>query len=210
MQLQRFCIHWFIKGPCVGGVLLGQHLFQDGVAVFEVVTQFALLAPLLQELAIIQVLLWRFDGSASALPSGDHFAVFGVQQRSGGLASAGRDGAGGGRCGVGFPLYPLLLETNEQKQPMLRMASSGNTASILKELFTNTPAIVYNDEAITLTQVFVWWKLAQLLEMTLNKTDNRLCNNGFSRVRLQDKICSFKDLLTSISTVLAHPENRSK
>lgn len=27
MQLQRFCVHGFIKGPSVGGVLLGQHLF---------------------------------------------------------------------------------------------------------------------------------------------------------------------------------------
>lgn len=77
------------------------------------VTQFALLAPLLQELAIVQVLLWRFDGSAGALAPGDHLAVFGVQQRSGRLTSAGRDGAGGGRGSVRFPLYPLLLEANK-------------------------------------------------------------------------------------------------
>lgn len=80
------------------------------------VTQLALLAPLLQELAVVQVLLWRFDGSAGALTSGDHLTVFGVQQRSGRLASAGRDGAGGGRGGVRFPLYPLLLEANKKKK----------------------------------------------------------------------------------------------
>lgn len=113
MQLQCFCIHGFIERPGVGGVLLGQHLFQDGVAVFEVVTQFALLVPLLQELAVVQVLLWRFDGSAGALASGDHLAVFGVQQGSGRLASAGGDGAGGGSGSVRFPLYPLLLEANK-------------------------------------------------------------------------------------------------
>lgn len=113
VQLQRFSIYGFIKGPGVGGMLLGQHLFKDGVAIFEVVTQFTLLAPLLQELAIVQVLLWRFDRSAGALTSGDHFTEFGVQQRSRRLASAGRDGTGGGRGGVCFPLYPLLLEANK-------------------------------------------------------------------------------------------------
>lgn len=149
VQLQRFSIHRFIKGPCVGGMFLGQHLFKDGVAVFEVVTQFTLLVSLLQKLAIIQVLLWRFDRSAGALTSGDHLTVFGVQQRSGRLASAGCDGAGGGRGGVRFPLYPLLLEANKTtnaRDEQLRQYC-------LQELFTNPPAIVYDDEATTLMQV---------------------------------------------------------
>lgn len=80
------------------------------------VAQFALLAPLLQELAVIQVLLWRFDRPASALASGDYLAVFGLQQGSGRLASTGRDSTGGGCGGVCFPLYPLLLKANKNKR----------------------------------------------------------------------------------------------
>lgn len=113
MQLQCCCIHGFIERPSVGGVLLGQHLFQDGVTVFEVVAQFALFAPLLQELSVVQVFLRGFDGSAGAFASGDHLAVFGVQQGSWRLTSAGCDSTGGGSGSVGFPLYPLLLEASK-------------------------------------------------------------------------------------------------
>lgn len=52
MQLQRLGIHWLIKGPRVGSVLLGQHLPEDAVTVPQVLGQFSLFTRVLWDLTI--------------------------------------------------------------------------------------------------------------------------------------------------------------
>lgn len=109
VQLECLGVDWFVKRPGVRGVLLGQHLFEDDVAVFEVLGEPASLDSELTRFQVLQVLLGWFDGSPGALSPQRHFGLLAVGERGGRFAPAGRDGRGSGCGGVCFPLYPLLL-----------------------------------------------------------------------------------------------------
>lgn len=52
MQLQRLRVHWLVKGPRIGSVLLGQHLPEDAVTVPQVLRQFSLFTRVLWDLTI--------------------------------------------------------------------------------------------------------------------------------------------------------------
>lgn len=124
VQLQCLCIHGLVEGPGVGRMFLRQHLLQNGVAVFEMVAELALLIALLKQLDVLQVLLGGLDGPASALAPRYNLTVFGLQHAGGRLASAGSDGAGSGCGGVCFPLHPLLLESNKTTPKTSHIMSS--------------------------------------------------------------------------------------
>lgn len=78
MQLQCLSVHWLVKGPRIGSMLLGQHLPEDAVTVPQVLRQFSLFTRVLWDLSIFQVLLGRFDGAAPTLPSGHYLGLLGL------------------------------------------------------------------------------------------------------------------------------------
>lgn len=78
MQLQCLGIHWLVKGPRIGSVLLGQHLPEDAVTMPQVLGQFSLFTRVLWDLTIFQVLLGRFDGATPALSSGYYLGLLGL------------------------------------------------------------------------------------------------------------------------------------
>lgn len=78
MQLQCLGVHWLVEGPSIGSMLLGQHLPEDAVTVPQMLGQLPLFTRVLWDLAIFQVLLGGFDGSAPALPSGHHLGLLGL------------------------------------------------------------------------------------------------------------------------------------
>lgn len=78
MQLQCLSVHWLVEGPRIGCMLLGQHLPENAVTVPQVLRQLSLFTRVLWDLAIFQVLLGRFDGTAPTLPSGHHLGLLGL------------------------------------------------------------------------------------------------------------------------------------
>lgn len=113
VQLQGLGVHRLVEGPGVGRVLLGQHLFQDAVAVFHVLRQLAFLAGVLRDLAFLQILLWGLDGPPRALSPVCHFGLLRIGDRDGRLAAAGGYGGCGGGGRVRFPFYTFFLVKEE-------------------------------------------------------------------------------------------------
>lgn len=137
VQLQRLSIHRLVERPGIGGVFLGEHLLQDGVAVFHLLPELSWLpgcrdhdaASHLDAGRIFHRLAAGLGRTGGGFPTGRGELRWLCVLGGRGVGTAGRDGRRGGSGRVGFPLYAfLLLETQTHLQLRGGAEKQTNTA----------------------------------------------------------------------------------
>lgn len=117
VQLQRLSVHGLVEGPGIGGVLLREHLLQDGIAVFHLLTQLTAFPPPGADASgthvpsrqVVPSVPPGLGGAGSGFTARrSQFSRFGVLSRRR-VGAAGRDGRRGRSGGISFPLHAFLL-----------------------------------------------------------------------------------------------------